>query len=699
MSAPPVGSHTQRGVLPPHVAQQARRVWRLVRARLGEERLRHLQQDTAEVARAVRRVAKNLHNLADTSYPGSRSAQAAKDLQAVAGRLVQLSEDLGRPFLLFVVGMGKFGKSTLINALLGQRVAAMDALPKTWKIDVFTRTLPDGVAEVRYVDGRVQRMTVSEAAALIAAEERRQEESEELVWRLFQERARLLSSITDKELLRHELEILHLYRSPVVEVKWPVSDGPLTRHFDVVDTPGLWQERPERERPSGAPSNGLSAAPKPFSLVSAEDLRSYYLQADGVLWMLDATKLAAGKPHELINDLNTALSRVGGVARNAVAVLNRIDLVRRNGGEDAVRRVVDQAHRLLGDVFQQVIPVSAREALEAQESGDNERLKRSGLPDLLAVIDERFRVSGADVRLWSKSQGREQRLLEAQAVSLGYRQELTEAELELRKRAADAARHLGTLEKKAQQRLSALLADYQASVNIRIDLNARSVLSKKENERQQYLRDEIYQLDRLRAELNLLLADVRQEYAKTVAALVPHQQFTGFRYVEQPPKPGALAPLPAHQALANVSVYTGDLHLPDDLAVAGGLALLGLATLGPAGLLLGLAAGFVQDLLGSPAVARLQARLRDQLANICSNVQQQWNTAIEGLSREHGQHLQEVRDRTFAQVHVPPARLREALRFLGDVKADPPRPAPLPALTELLFVPWVHAESSQRMPS
>ena len=38
--------------------------------------------------------------------------------------------------MLFIMGMRKYGKSTLINALLRQKVAEMDFLPKTWKIDV-----------------------------------------------------------------------------------------------------------------------------------------------------------------------------------------------------------------------------------------------------------------------------------------------------------------------------------------------------------------------------------------------------------------------------------------------------------------------------------------------------------------------------------------------------------------------------------
>lgn len=161
-------------------------------------------------------MAGQLQALADGTYAGSRSAQVAQELEAVAGGLVQLAEDLGRPFLLFVVGMGKFGKSTLINALLGQRVAAMDALPKTWKIDVFTHTLPENVAEVRTYQGHVERLSVHKAVELIAEEERRREESEEKVWQLFQERARELSSVAEKEILRQELETLYLYRSPIV---------------------------------------------------------------------------------------------------------------------------------------------------------------------------------------------------------------------------------------------------------------------------------------------------------------------------------------------------------------------------------------------------------------------------------------------------------------------------------------------------
>src|SRR5690606_41937506 len=115
------------------------------------------------------------HALPGAAADGSRLTVDAKELEAAAAGLGQLAEDLQRPFVLFVVGMGEFGKSTLINALLGQRAAAMDALPKTWKIVVFTCTLPPGIAQVRTYDGRVARLPVADAAALIDEEELRRD--------------------------------------------------------------------------------------------------------------------------------------------------------------------------------------------------------------------------------------------------------------------------------------------------------------------------------------------------------------------------------------------------------------------------------------------------------------------------------------------------------------------------------------------
>ncbi|NLJ84150.1 MAG: hypothetical protein GX336_04480 [Halanaerobiaceae bacterium] len=73
-------------------------------------------------------------------------------------QLNTLAEELMEPFLLFIVGMGKYGKSTLVNALIGKEVADIDVLPKTWKIDIFEAQSENDGNEVRlrFVDGEVK---------------------------------------------------------------------------------------------------------------------------------------------------------------------------------------------------------------------------------------------------------------------------------------------------------------------------------------------------------------------------------------------------------------------------------------------------------------------------------------------------------------------------------------------------------------
>ena len=59
-----------------------------------------------------------------------RIREKLSEMEDIAGRMDE-------QFMLFIMGSGKNGKSTLINALLGQEKAEVNILPKTWKIDVY----------------------------------------------------------------------------------------------------------------------------------------------------------------------------------------------------------------------------------------------------------------------------------------------------------------------------------------------------------------------------------------------------------------------------------------------------------------------------------------------------------------------------------------------------------------------------------
>jgi hypothetical protein len=73
-------------------------------------------------------------------------------LQPVADRLEQASHQLGQPMRLAVVGQIKRGKSTLVNALLGEEIAATGQLELTFTVSEF-RYAKDRSVFVHFKDG------------------------------------------------------------------------------------------------------------------------------------------------------------------------------------------------------------------------------------------------------------------------------------------------------------------------------------------------------------------------------------------------------------------------------------------------------------------------------------------------------------------------------------------------------------------
>src|SRR5690606_17996975 len=142
---------------------------------------------------------------------------------------------------------------------------------------------------------------------------------------------------------------------------------------------------------------------------------------------------------------------------------------------------------------------------------------------------------GADVRWWSKWEGRHQYLLQAETVSQKYRHELSEAEVQLKQRAAEAERHLGSLRKRAQQRLDEALSQYRMDVMNRLQENMSRLLQLQNVDRYDYLRNEVFRIERLRNRFENLLRNVEKEFAVAVEELVPFQRFTAFRYADPRP--------------------------------------------------------------------------------------------------------------------------------------------------------------------
>lgn len=82
-------------------------------------------------------------------------------VQTAMSMVIAARERLARPLTIAIMGEFSAGKSTFVNALLGEAVAPMGVLPTTTTINVF-RSGPSGGGRVHYRDGHIETLAADE---------------------------------------------------------------------------------------------------------------------------------------------------------------------------------------------------------------------------------------------------------------------------------------------------------------------------------------------------------------------------------------------------------------------------------------------------------------------------------------------------------------------------------------------------------
>lgn len=270
-------------------------------------------------------------------------------------------KNIDESFMLFVIGTGKYGKSSLINSLIGEEVAEIGILPKTWKIDIFKKKVPHAGAMIKYRNGQEKRVTKEDAREIILLEENKRSESDKII----KKKLREYKANSNEEFKEYkiQLEREELYHSNIVEVQ----HSSILESCYVVDTPGLNQNIMGEIR---------------------NNVQDYYHKADGIIWMLDATAIAANNAKKLLEELQESLKDVGNNQQNnMIGVLNRIDLVHNNQGVDGVNSVLADARKIYEGYFKKILPFSAKQAFESITNSDEELKVKSGLKELQKEIE------------------------------------------------------------------------------------------------------------------------------------------------------------------------------------------------------------------------------------------------------------------------------------------------------------------------
>lgn len=298
------------------------------------------------------------------------------------------------PFELFVVGEGNFGKSTLINALLGEEVAKMHVLPETRTFHRFilSRNASKSARLLVHIEASQHEWLRKEIGPGKPAEGF----FEVMEHRVPIDVARgLLVEETNRAKKSRDL-----YKPAIFEIEQEIPwtpTSPFPERVRIVDTQGLNQQLPGDVQQFLLNESGKKTAEKVVNRLN-EHVRGrhmlwQYRRCDAALWLLRANKIESAATSALFN----VFSAYG---KRTLLIVTHMDAVAPSDHQ----RIMQVAERLYRSRVDGILAVNGKLALEAtlkrtrETSLAHELEEASGLSALRGQIHELCVVRGIQTK-------------------------------------------------------------------------------------------------------------------------------------------------------------------------------------------------------------------------------------------------------------------------------------------------------------
>lgn len=608
---------------------KAIRLFKKVRSEYNLKNIEYIKKNIIQKGNELKEICTQIKRIPYSSE-SKKLAPVVKHIEEQAVQIKELANELDNPFLLFIMGMGKMGKSTLLNALVGQVVAEENFKPATWKIDVFhgCENEEDEV-EIHFTNGDIKRLDKETIQKILNEEENKTKESKQQVNEQFRLKSEKLVTIDEKEDLKKSLENHFLYKSPITEARWPVKSNDLLKNFRIVDTPGLVQNLLGETKLS---------------------INEYYHKADGVIWVLDANKISAQKSKELLQELNTYLEEVGGRADNIVAVLNRVDNIRKSHGEEAVQKVCEEAKKIFGDIFCEIIPISALEARKGIENKDEELIEKSGIKHLLWTIDNLFLNKAKDIQIERKSLG-------CIGVCNALSKDLNKFKLSLLEDEEKRKSIKRIFEEELEQRskeykkdLDAIVNKYRETVFYNIDTYTEKLFDFQDTEeRKTFIKENIFKPNILVCETTKHMENQNKTLDRLIQYYAQQSTFREFKHLNTE-KVFDENQNRLFEYTPNISINgfgVGNISIASGI----GISVIGAVLLGPVGIILGGIAerlGFTKFVAVKLKAPKIKQELKDSIEASLLDIKMKHTHKIDDISININNSIEKIREESYA---------------------------------------------------
>lgn len=298
----------------------------------------------------------------DISSKESKSKELVSYIEQEIKENTKSIKELENPFLLFIMGSGNYGKSTLINALLQEKVIETSDIPNTWKLDLFIKSDNEKV-EITYNDEREIVKSLSSGKKILKEEEDKFKTSKKEISKKILNYKNKLSKDKLKE-FKMEQEKLYLYKSDIDQIKYYLNNKKILNDFTIVDTPGLNQTLLKN---------------------TIKRMNTYYQKADGVIWLIDAQNIVSKETNKLIEEIN----KIDNLhEKKIIGVVNKIDIIK---NDKDLERLKEKVNEIYNNKFNDIVYISARDALDGIINKDKYLINKSNINSLYKSIDKNFK--------------------------------------------------------------------------------------------------------------------------------------------------------------------------------------------------------------------------------------------------------------------------------------------------------------------
>lgn len=440
---------------------------------------------------------------------GKISKNVLERMKEIRSEFNELYENFDDKLMIFIVGNGNVGKSTLLNALVGQEVAKTNFLPTTWKIDVYSPELDGDTAVIKYKDGNQEVVDVNKAKDKVNDEENKSKESNKIYKENLKKKLNGITNREQREEIKKSLSEELIYKSNISEVRWPVKSNWILERCLLVDTPGLNQEL--------------------NSLEQLGDANNYYHKADGVIWILNGQTIAAQTPNILLEELNSSLKNVGGIRDNIIGVVNRADLVRKNGGQEAVEKVHNDAVKHFGDKFTDIIDVSAKQAYEGIKNKDKSQLEESGILELQNAIRNIFLSKANTIKSNAKIQGNNKLIKNTVDILEQFENKINEYEKTYIIKEKNLQASKEKLLKSIKDDFKSFFENYISEVEVRVDAYIQELANGKGVD---FIKNNMYRLDEFESKRNALIKNKSLEIKNNANTWEKQCKINEYKYID-----------------------------------------------------------------------------------------------------------------------------------------------------------------------